>query len=689
MIQLDNISKSFGGHTLFSSVSWRLMPGRRIGLIGPNGAGKTTLFRILSGEMEADEGRVVLPAGSSIGLLPQEVGEIGEVPILDYVLSGLQELVDLERSMGALAARIDRAPEEGGDVGKLAQELADAQERFSILGGYSYRSRALEILGGMGFDVHRPERSAAELSGGWKVRLVLSRLLLMRPSVLLMDEPTNHLDIPSVEWLESFLSSYEGTVVIISHDRYFLNRLTNETAALEIDGFYVHSGTYDAYQEAREERLLLLEKSRAQQDRKIKETERFIERFRSKATKAKQVQSRVKQLDKVERIELPSDRKRVARFRFPESARTGRSVCVVRDVAKAFGDVIVYTNANLEIERGEKVALVGPNGAGKSTLLKLMTERLEPDAGSIEIGHNVVPGYFGQHQVDELDASNTILEEMEAYATVETMPLCRSILGAFLFSGDDVKKKISVLSGGERNRVALAKMLLRPSNFLLLDEPTNHLDIESRDVLVRSLAQYGATLVFVSHDRHFINQVANRVVHVEDGRVVSYAGNYEYYSYKRRQEAEEAREQAPTPKPPPRRESGADEGAPPPQKSDNPSNDANASGTEVSESREDRKERKRREAELRNALASRTKGKRKELDTVEANIATLESRCGEIEVALADPALYSSDDGGDEATQLNKELATAKAELNDLYFKWAELSESIERIEAHVRGLHG
>ncbi len=656
MIQLDSISRSFGQRTLFADLSWNLGTGRRIGLVGPNGSGKTTLFRILAGDLEPDTGRVVRPSGCTIGLLAQEVGDLGDAALLEFVLEGRADLLEAERDMERVAAEIADGPDHAR-LERLTRRLGELEETLRREGGYELRARAREILSGMGFRAEQFEQPTAILSGGWKVRAVLSRLLLQRPSVLLMDEPTNHLDLPSVEWLEGFLQTYEGTVVIISHDRYFLNRLINETAAFEPDGFAVYEGDYDSYVVARAERLDLLERQKAQQDRSIKETERFIERFRSKATKARQVQSRVKQLEKLERIELPGERRAMRGFHFEEAGRPGRDVCVVDGVAKAFGDNVVYSDVSVTIERGEKVALVGPNGAGKTTLLRMMMGLTRPDAGQISLGHNVIAGYFGQHQVDELDLSRTILEEMQAHATTESAPRCRSILGAFLFSGDDVQKRISVLSGGERNRTALAKLLLKPSNLLLLDEPTNHLDMESRDILQRALNGYGGTIVFVSHDRHFINAIATRVVHVEAGRLADYPGDYEYYHYKRAQERAEREAEA------------AAEAA---------SNEAERGAAP------NRRDQRRRDAEIRQELARVTKRPRRKLEEVEVKIAALEDERDGISQRLADPALYDGAHVNEIAT-LQQRQRDIEVDLAWLMPEWEKQSLELDEIERQVR----
>ncbi|MBU6163235.1 MAG: ATP-binding cassette domain-containing protein, partial [Myxococcales bacterium] len=579
-------------------------------------------------------------------MLPQEVGDIDDVSVVEFVLAGRRDLLRMEARIRELTTELASGALSGALQDKAANELGELSENFRVNGGYSLRARAQEILRGMGFEETRWQLSSRKLSGGWKVRLVLAQLLLQRPALLLMDEPTNHLDVPSLEWLEGFLGSYEGTVIIISHDRYFLNRLVNETAALELDGLHVHPGGYDSYMKAREERHALLARQKDAQDRYIREQLELIDRFRSKASKAAMVQSRVKMLEKLERIETPDERKKMRGFRFSEAPAPGRLICAARHVAKSFGENVVYHDVNMEVLRGERVALVGPNGAGKTTLLKIITGRLAADRGEVELGHQVVPGYFGQHQVDELNERHTVLESMEAAATVDTNPLCRGILGAFLFSGDDVQKKVSVLSGGERNRVALARMLLQPTNFLLLDEPTNHLDMTSRDVLQESLKAYKGTILFVSHDRHFINSVATRVVHVEAGQATSYDGDYEYYAWKRKELLQGA--------------------------------DAPASGGSTSTAADsasvDRRDRKRQEAEFRQELSKRTKRTRTELEKIESRIAAREAELTALNETLSSPDTWTTGEKVDVAG-LQKSLKAAQEDLAWLFDKWTQLSE--------------
>ena len=646
MIRLDNVAKHFGGRTLFGGVQWAVAPRARVGLVGPNGAGKSTIFRLMTGEMQADEGAVIRPKGCTIGILPQDVGELGDVPCVQYVLSGREELQARAEAMERLTAELDAATDDA-EAARIGSELAEASDEFAQLGGYSVRAEAEAILVGMGFRHELFDAPANTLSGGWRMRLVLSRLLLQRPSVLLMDEPTNHLDVPSVEWLEGFLRDYEGAVIVISHDRYFLNRLVTQIAAMEPQGLHLQEGNYDAYIAGWDERAEQLEKMKARQDREIKELERFVERFKAKATKAKQAQSRVKRLAKIERVETLSSKAKMRGFRFAEAQRSGKVVCQLEGVAKSYGENVVYESLDLTLYRGQRVAVVGPNGAGKSTMLKILAGRLDVERGGVELGHNVQLAFFGQHQVELLDPKKTLLEEMESSAPYDEVPRCRGILGAFLFTGDDVKKKVSVLSGGERNRLALAKLLLRPTNLLLLDEPTNHLDIDSRDILIEALRSYEGTLAVVSHDRHFINEVADRIVHVESRQTLEYDGDYEYYASKQREAA--AADQA-----------TAAVSAPAPKS---------------------KRDKKRRDAARREDKRKKLGSRKKDAAAIEERIAHRESAIFALEAALAAPSLYESGDA-ERIAQLTRDLQAEQAALEADYEAWSGLTEEIERIEA-------
>src|SRR5437773_5366324 len=535
MIALDAISKGFGGRLLLREASWRIGRGERTGLVGPNGAGKTTLCRILAGEEPPDAGHVHRDTGVSVGYLPQDVGGHEAGTVLAEALSGFEEVWRLEAELERLAGLM--ADPAAGEA--ATERYGEIQHRFEALGGYRLEAQAKVILGGLGFAPDDVHRSLAEFSGGWRMRAALARLLLLAPDLLLLDEPTNHLDIESLQWLEGFLSSYEGSVVVVSHDRYFLNRMVTSIAEVADGAITLYVGDYDHFLVAREERQAVLEARARDQAKRRAEIERFVERFRYQATKARQVQSRVKMLDKLERIEVGRGARRI-RFAFPAPPRTGRRVAALREARKAYGDNVVYAGVAFEVERGERVALVGPNGAGKSTLLRLLAGVLPLDGGERALGAHVAVHYYAQHQLDALTPALTVLEELERAAPELGQTRLRTILGAFLFSGDTVDKKIAVLSGGEKARVALAKMLVRPAALLCMDEPTNHLDLASREVLEQALATFPGTIVFISHDRYFINRLATTIVEVVRGGLTRHLGNYDDYLAARARAAADA-----------------------------------------------------------------------------------------------------------------------------------------------------
>ncbi|MGH7310720.1 MAG: ABC-F family ATP-binding cassette domain-containing protein, partial [Candidatus Rokuibacteriota bacterium] len=523
LVQLERISKAYGGQSLFRGLDWRLVAGERIGLVGPNGAGKTTLCRILAGLEDADEGRVSRAREASVGYLPQEVGGTASGSVLGTALGGFEDVWQLERDMEEIAAALTTAPDDA-----LTARYGELQHRFEALGGYRLETQARTILGGLGFAASELSRPLAEFSGGWRMRAALARLLLLRPGLLLLDEPTNHLDLESLAWLEDFLVTYPGTVVVVSHDRYFLNRMVSSIAELGPEGLALYQGSYDDYLVEREARRELLEAQARNQAKRVAEIERFIERFRYKATKARQVQSRIKMLGRMERVAVRAEDRRI-RFVLPEPPRTGRRVAHLASVHKAYGDLVVYAGVDFDVERGERVALVGVNGAGKSTLLKMLAGVLPFERGERTLGAHVTVHYYAQHQLDALDPARTVLEELAAVAPETGHTRLRTILGTFLFSGEDVDKRVGVLSGGEKARLALARMLARPATLLCLDEPTNHLDLASREVLEEALASFSGTIVFISHDRYFINRIATNVVEVAAGRLSTHLGDYDSY----------------------------------------------------------------------------------------------------------------------------------------------------------------
>ena len=533
MITLSHIQKQFGSRVIFRDSSFQIGARDRIGLIGPNGSGKTTLFRMVLGEESIDEGEIRIAKGVKIGYLPQEVIPFKRNTVLDEVLRSLSGIISLQDKMEILEQEL-ASVKDPTEQEKLAREYGKLQERYTVLGGYGIEAEAKQILQGLGFKERDFNRLTDELSGGWLMRIALSKILLQAPDLLLLDEPTNYLDLESLIWLESFLVNYPGAMIIVSHDRVFLNHLVDRVAEIEGEKIDVYHGDYDHYLEEKESRKRILEATYKTQQRKIEQTERFIERFRAKNTKSSQVQSRIKMLEKIERIEVPKERKEV-RFKFPAPQRSGHRVVEVKNLYKRYDETVVYQGIDLTLFRGDKVALVGPNGAGKSTLLKILAGVLDFEKGDLILGKDVTRAYFSQNQFDLLRPENTVYGELLSIATDESQTELRTLLGTFLFSGDDIEKKVSVLSGGEKSRVVLAKMLLKPANLLLLDEPTSHLDISSRNVLEMALKQFQGTLCLITHDRHLINEIANKVIEIDRGIPNIFPGNYDYYVYKKGQ----------------------------------------------------------------------------------------------------------------------------------------------------------
>jgi len=656
VIWLEDIHKAVGGRTLFEGLQLRFERGERTGIVGANGAGKSTLLKLIVGDEEPDAGRVGHNSGIRIGMLRQELDSQSEETALSAALRPDPEFARLEAALETLPDRIENATAE--EQARLSAELAEAHERFAQLGGHDREARARKVLAGLGFPPGDEERALRTLSGGWAMRAELGRLLTTPPDVLLLDEPTNHLDLESVLWLQDHLAGSDITLVVISHDRAFLEALTQ--SIVEIDRGIVtrYAGGFRSYLRQRDERRAQLEASADAQARRIRETEKFIERFRAKATKARQVQSRIKALEKETRIVVEKDARKVS-FQFPQPPRTGRLALALQNVSKSYEETHVYKDLDFRLERGEKTVLVGPNGAGKSTLLKLLGGVLKPDHGDREVGLRATVGYYGQHRQEMLALDNTVLQNAMDSSRDAGETEVRSLLGAFLFRGTDVDKQARVLSGGEKSRLAMAMVLLNPPSVLLMDEPTIHLDMPSVDALVSALERFEGAIGFVSHDVHFIQKIAQRVVRIEHGEVRDYPGDWDHYLWRRKQESltpenlpAYAKKTANAPK---------DITAPP-----------------VERSGRARKEEKRLAAETRNQNAAKTKVVRAEIARLDKDMARLEGERKELEARLADPSTYEA--GSDNVRESQQRHAEISRELEECEELWLDRQTALESL---------
>ncbi len=675
MIRLQGVTRAYGVHEVLKGVDFGIPPRSRLGLVGPNGAGKSTILKLIARLEEPDRGTVDLTRGMTTGYLPQEGARLAEGTVLDALLAPFAEVAAMEIDLERLHHEMATAT--GDRIESLTRRAGDLQHRFEVAGGFVLESRAKSILGGLGFGPEDHARPLNEFSGGYRMRAALGALLLREPDFLLLDEPTNHLDLEAVAWLEQFLSDLPSALVIVSHDRTFLNRLVTTIAEVENGKVRVWAGNYDRYREEKElERERALKKAAGEAHR-VAEIERFVERFRFKATKARQVQSRIKMLEKMERTEVLSE-EHTWRFSFPPVTRSAQRVALLGGVRKTFGANAVLRGLDLEIWRGDRIALVGPNGCGKSTLLKIVAGREPADDGHFEIGDKVALHYFAQHVLETLTPGRTVLDEMQAWAPGRAPGQLRNILGIFQFSGDDVFKKVEVLSGGEKNRLALARLTLDPGNFLLLDEPTNHLDLPTREALEDALASFGGTLLFVSHDRYFINRVATRVAAFGDGRLATFDGGYDDYlaavrGGPQRRVATPGRTMPGKATPGNTTPDAPRDRAPIPD-APRPANHARGG----SDRRADAEARNRRNRELRVV--------RDRIAAVEGRILPLETRLKELDTAMSSADIYKEPGA---ARRLGEEKKTIEIDLAHLYDEWdhatSELQEEETRLGRDVR----
>ncbi|MEQ9425833.1 MAG: ABC-F family ATP-binding cassette domain-containing protein [Cyclobacteriaceae bacterium] len=637
MLSINELTYYIGGRPIYDEASWHIKPKDKIGFIGLNGTGKTTLLKIINGEMTPDGGEISKSNDCSIGFLNQDLLSYqSDDAILDVAMEAFKDVLNIQH-------RIDKVLHEMeiNYSDKLVEQLNTLQEKFEILEGYTIQSKAEEILEGIGFKTDDLKRPLKEFSGGWRMRVMLAKLLLEKPSLLMLDEPTNHLDLPSIQWIESYLRNYEGAVIVVSHDQQFLNNVSETIVEVSEQKLNVYPGNYDKYLEEKELRNEIQQNAYENQQQKIRQTERFITRFRAKATKARQVKSKIKGLERMDKVEEVVEDNVQVNFKFTFSQKSGRHVSTIEDMSKAYGDLKILEDTDAIIERGDKIALIGANGRGKSTLLRIIagTEKFK---GKCETGFNVIDAFYAQHQLEALTIENTILDELKQAGSKKTELELRSVLGCFLFTGDDVFKKIKVLSGGEKSRVALAKTLISEANFLLLDEPTNHLDIQSVNILIQALQQYEGTCIIVSHNRHFISQVANKIWWIEDLNIKEYLGPYDEYAWwKNKQEKKkpvqkqikEVKKESPKTRP---------------VKS------------------EDEKEKNRL---------------KKDLQKLETEIDNLESEKNILETELARPEVFGNPD---KLFEVNKKFDDTKSKIEELTSQWEIIGTELEELENNL-----
>lgn len=641
MISINNLTYEIGARALYDEANWHIKPGEKTGLIGANGTGKTTLLKLIVGESMPTSGTISMAKGLKIGYLNQDLLSYhSEKNILQVSMEAFERQNELHDQIEALLKKLETDYSED-----ILHKLSDKQAEFEALDGYNIEYRAASILAGLGFDERDQQRQLSEFSGGWRMRVMLARILLQAPDLLLLDEPTNHLDLPSIQWLESYLQAFEGAVIIVSHDRYFLDRVIEKTVESKRGKLNVYAGNYSFYLQEKAQREEIQNNQYKNQQAKIKQEEKLIERFRAKASKAKMVQSRIKALDRMDKVDAVDDYNPTVNFSFRFSKQSGRHVKTLKSISKSYPGVPILKNADGLIEKGDKIALIGANGRGKSTLLRIVAGADPEFEGQAESGHNVTQTFFAQHQLEALHLENEILQELQAFAPKHTETELRTILGSFLFTGDDAFKKIKVLSGGEKSRVALAKALTADANFLLLDEPTNHLDIQSINILIQALKQYEGTFVVVSHDRYLLDNVANKIWYIEDQQIKEYPGSYQEYEEWRVTKEDKQNQK------------------------------------EESKERRPKKEKKKTTS---NNSDRKTDGNRqsfmlnKDLERLENDITLVKTDLEGIEKELSNPAIYQEED---KLTEVNDRYTKKKSELSSLQEEWEVIADKILELE--------
>jgi ATP-binding cassette subfamily F protein 3 len=676
LIYLKDISLSFADRKIFDRINWTITDRSRVGLVGDNGTGKTTLLRTILGSIDLDSGSIEIPDRKrvTIGYLPQDLVELEPVPLMDY-LRQKSGLADLDEAVKRGEEALSHSGADDPDHEKLLKDYENAVACFNTKDGYAFAAKAKQILAGFGFRNSDFQKNCGDFSGGWKMRVMLAVILLSQPDIMLLDEPTNHLDTESMEWLESWLKDYPGTILTIAHDRVFLDKIVTVIAELANRTITIYKGNYSYYLHEKDRRREALKKEMELQRAEIKKIREFVERFRYKATKASQVQSRIKMLEKFDVLHEEGQGKSV-KIRFPESPRSGKEVLAIRGLAKSYGDLNVFHDVNFTLYRGEKAAVVGVNGAGKSTLSRILSGEEAPTSGEVCYGLNVKMAFFSQESAQNLDYRRTIWEEVNAAGTRSSDQERRNLLGAFLFSGDDIYKEIAVLSGGEKSRLALLKILLTDTNLLILDEPTNHLDLKTREIFQNALLGYQGTILIVSHDRFFLDCLVNRVFELRDGVCHEYRGNYSYFIEKRREE-----QSATLPFPPAPPVSPVERQAAGPAEVQERKAKAEARRKPEERSRKTKDER-RLDAQERNRISRATSAMKSDLTKIEERIALLEAKKKEGEAALCEPDIYRDPE---RIKHLNQELKVISVELEDLYYAWNDLSLRLEAIEESLR----